>query len=175
MVWVTVSGGFLLLGRFGDQGFGGEEEAGDRGAVLQRGAGDLGGIDDSGGEHIAPGAGLGVVAELGIGALPDPADDDSAVDAGVFGDVARGLFDGFLNDRGAESLVAGELEVTGGRSGADQGGAAAGDDAFFDRGAGGVQGVLDQGLAFFHFRFRGGADVDLGDTAGEFGRHRDVP
>ena len=66
-------------------------------------------------------------------------------------------------------FVAGELQVAEGRGGADQGGAAAGDDAFLDGGAGGVQGVLDQGLALLHLGLGGGADVDLGDAAGELG------
>ena len=105
MMGIAVSGGFLLLGGLGDQGFGGQEQAGDGRAVLQGGAGDLGGVDDSGGEHVAPGAGLGVVAELGVVALLDLADDDGAVDAGVFSDVAGGLFDGALDDVGAVLLV----------------------------------------------------------------------
>ena len=67
------------------------------------------------------------------------------------------------------ALVAGELEVADGRGGPDQGGAAAGDDAFLDGRAGGVQGVFDQGLALLHLGLGGGADVDLGDAAGELG------
>ena len=54
--------------------------------------------------------------------------------------------------------------------GADDGDAAAGEDAFFDRGAAGVQGVFDAGLLFLHGDFGGGADVDLGDAAGELGQ-----
>src|SRR5579862_2203282 len=38
----------LLLGLLGDHGLGGEQEAGDRGSVLQRAAGYLGGVDDAG-------------------------------------------------------------------------------------------------------------------------------
>ena len=66
-------------------------------------------------------------------------------------------------------LVAGELEVADGRGRPDQRGAAAGDDAFLDGGAGGVQGVFNQGLALFHLGLGGGPDVDLGDAAGELG------
>ncbi len=54
--------------------------------------------------------------------------------------------------------------------GADDGDAAAGEDAFFNRGAAGVQGVFDAGLLFLHGDFGGGADVDLGDAAGELGQ-----
>ena len=62
------------------------------------------GIDDAGGEHVAPLLALGVVAEPGIGALLDPVDDDGAVDPGVIGDVAGGLFDGAADDLGPMSL-----------------------------------------------------------------------
>ena len=47
--------------------------------------------------------------------------------------------------------------------------AAAGDDAFLDRRAGRVQGVLDAGLLLLHLGLGGGADVDDGDAAGELG------
>src|SRR4030095_4253013 len=49
----------------------------------------------------------------------------------------------------------------------EEGDAAAGDDAFLDRGAGRVHGVLDPVLALLHFGFRGAAYPDDGDTAGQ--------
>ena len=52
---------------------------------------------------------------------------------------------------------------------ADEGHAAAGEDAFFDGRAGGVHGVFDAGLLFLHLAFGRGADVDLGHAAGELG------
>ena len=103
---VVVTGGFLLLGRLGDDGFGGEEQAGDRRGVLEGRAGDLGRVNDAGGEHVAPGAVFGVVAERGILRLLDLVDDHRAVDAGVFGDVTGGLFDAAADDVDAECLVA---------------------------------------------------------------------
>ena len=53
------------------------------------------------------------------------------------------------------------------RAGAQQGDAAAGQNAFFDGCAGGVQGVFDAGLLFLHFALGRGADVDLGHAAGQ--------
>jgi hypothetical protein len=53
---------------------------------------------------------------------------------------------------------------------AEQGHAAAGQNAFLDRRAGGVQGVLDAGLLLLHFAFGRGADVDLGHAAGQLGQ-----
>jgi hypothetical protein len=54
--------------------------------------------------------------------------------------------------------------------GAHQGDTAAGDDALFHRGAGGVQGVFDAGLLLLHLDLCGGTDLDHGDTAGELGQ-----
>ena len=96
-----------------------------------------------------------------------------AVDAGVFGDLLDGGFDGPADDVDADLLV-----VVGGFLAdacrgpwrrADDGDAAAGEDAFFDGCAAGVQGVFDAGLLFLHRDFGGRADVDLGDAAGELG------
>ena len=51
-----------------------------------------------------------------------------------------------------------------------QGDAAAGDNAFFDRGAGRVHGVLDTILAFLDLDLGRAADTDDRDTAGQLGR-----
>ena len=52
----------------------------------------------------------------------------------------------------------------------EQGDAAAGEDAFLEGRAGGVQGVLDAGLLLLHLALGRGADVDLGHAAGELGQ-----
>ena len=105
--------------------------------------------------------------------LLDLLGDDDAVHAGVLGDLLDRGFDGAADDVDADLLV-----VVGGflrtlvedlGRGADDGDAAAGEDAFFDRGAAGVQGVLDAGLLLLHRDFGRGADVDLGHAAGELG------
>ena len=47
---------------------------------------------------------------------------------------------------------------------------AAGDDAFFGSGLGGVEGIVDEVLAFLHLGFGGQHPrFDDGDAAGEFG------
>ena len=48
--------------------------------------------------------------------------------------------------------------------------AAAGDDAFLDRRAGGVQGVFDARLLLLHLGLGGGADLDDGHAAGQLGQ-----
>ena len=62
--------------------------------------------------------------------------------------------------------VASRLMAVGGL---EQGDAAAGDDALFERRAGRLQGVLDAVLLLLHLRLGGRADLDDGDTAGELG------
>jgi hypothetical protein len=62
------------------------------------------------------------------------------------------------------------LEVLDLGQGAHQGDAAAGDDALFHRGAGGVQGVFDAGLLLLHLDLGGGTDLDHGHAAGELGQ-----
>ena len=71
----------------------------------------------------------------------------------------------------ADLLVVGEalgLDRLDGR--AEQGDAAAGEDAFLEGRAGGVQGVLDAGLLLLHLALGRGADVDLGHAAGQLGQ-----
>jgi hypothetical protein len=70
----------------GDDRFGGEEQGGDRRCVLQRRAGDLGGVDDAELDEVLVVAGGGVEA-LGAAEVADPLDDDAALEAGVLGDL----------------------------------------------------------------------------------------
>ena len=65
---------------------------GDRAGVLQRGAHDLGGIDDAGLDHVDIGFGLGIEALIAVLAVGELSDDDRAFDAGILGDLPdRGL------------------------------------------------------------------------------------
>ncbi len=57
---------FLLLGELGDHALGGEEQTGDRGGVLQRGARDLRRVDDAGLDEVFKRAGGDVVARVGL-------------------------------------------------------------------------------------------------------------
>src|SRR6188508_1809805 len=70
-----------LLGLVGDDGLGGEEEAGDRRGVLQCRAGDLGRVDDAGLDHVDVLAGRGVEAVPGLEAA-DLLNHDAAFEAG---------------------------------------------------------------------------------------------
>lgn len=67
-------GGFLFW-LFDHEGFGGEDEGGDGGGVLDSGSGDLCGVDDSGFHHVNDFSGDGVEAES-VGGSSNLLDDD---------------------------------------------------------------------------------------------------
>ena len=97
--------------------------------------------------------------------------DHAAVMAGVGRDVADRLLEGPQNDGHAELLVALELgvQLLDGRNHADQGHAATGDDPFFGRRPGRVQGVFDAGLGLLHVGLGRSTDANQSHAAGELG------
>src|SRR5690606_32297006 len=159
--------GLLLgLGRLGDERVGGEEEARDARGVLERGADDLGGVDHARGDQILVGLGGGVEAE-GPLALAHLAHDDGAVEAGVGGDAAYRLLERAGEDLHADALLLGALDLLERGLGAEEGGAAAGDDALLDGRARRMERVLHAGLLLLHLDLGGRADLDHGHAAGE--------
>src|SRR5215203_4656061 len=160
----------LLLGSLGDHGLRGDEQAGDRRGVLERGAHHLGGIDDPGGEHVDVLFGLRVEAEGLRLVVGDPADHDRALDAGVLRDLTDRSLKRLEHDvdAGLDVRVL-ALETLHGRLGAQKRDAAAGDDAFLDSRAGGVKRVLDAVLLLLHLDLGRAADADDGDAARELG------
>ena len=163
-------GGCLLgLGNFRDHCFGRQHEAGDRGCVLQCGPGDLGRIDNTGGYEIFELVRSGVVAVVVVLALVDLADDHRTFDTGIANDLAKRLFDGATNDLGADLLITLEgsdqfFDILGA---AQQGNAAARDDAFFHGSAGCMHRVFNAGLLFLHLGFGCSSDLDDGDAANQ--------
>ena len=93
--------------------------------------------------------------------------DDAGVVPGVGGDLAQRRLQSGLDDPNARLFVTGQLQVVQSRDTPDQGNAPARNDPFLDRRPRCVQRVFDPGLLLFQLRFRGGADVDLRNTAGE--------
>ena len=97
---------------------------------------------------------------------------DRAVDAAVLGDLRDGRRQGAVDDVHADLLVAagraaGLLDR---RPATQQGHAAARQDAFFRRRAGGVQGVLDAGLGLLHLGLGAAAHRDHRHAAGQLGQ-----
>ena len=54
----------LVFRKLADRRFGGDQQAGDRGRVLEGGADDLGRVDHAGRNQVLVGVGLGVEAEV---------------------------------------------------------------------------------------------------------------
>ena len=160
----------LLLRQFGYHRFGSDQEARNRGSVLQRDAHDLGRVDDALGHQIAELAGLGVVAvSVGI-VLQDLADHDRAILAGVHCDLARRPADRLFDDLDAVPLVlVFAPKLLDRLPGAQQRDPAARQDAFLDCGAGCMHRVVDAILALLYLGLGGAADADHRDAAGELG------
>ncbi len=160
----------LLLRHFGDHRLGGDEEACDGGRVLQRGAHDLGRIDDAGLDHVDVFVGLRVEAPVLRLVLADLADHDRAFSARVLGDLPDRRFERLQHDADAGLLVGVlALELADRRLGAQQRNAAARDDAFLDRRSGGVEGVVDAVLLLLDLDLGRAADADDRDAARELG------
>ena len=102
----------------------------------------------------------------------DLGDDDGAVLAGVGDDLAVGAFRAlatmstpiFSSPRALSRALSTAVDRV------QEDHAAAGDDAFLGRGAGGVQGVVDEVLAFLHLGLGGRPGLDHRHAAGELGQ-----
>src|SRR5258708_5375872 len=92
-------GRVLLLRQVGDQRLGGQQHGGDRCRVLQGRAGDLGGVDDAGLDHVDVLAGGRVVA-LALAQATNLLDHHRALGPGVGGDLAQRLLDRAAEDVG---------------------------------------------------------------------------
>src|SRR6266542_1862338 len=173
LVHVAVAGAvprvLLLLRLVHDQGLGREQQRGDGGGVLHRGARDLGGVDDPRLHQVDVLAG-GRVEAVVLGDLADLFDRDGPLEPGVGGDPVGRQLERLADDLGAGRLVAAEVELADGLLRAQQRDPAAGDDALLDGGPGGRQGVLDAVLLLLELDLGGRADADDRDAAGQLGQ-----
>src|SRR3569832_34265 len=161
--------GRLVFRQVGAHAVGGQHQAGDRRGVLQRGAGDLGGVEHAHRHHVAVLAGAGVVAEV-AGAFEHLVDHDRRLVAAVLDDLAQRLLDRAQDDLHAGVLVVVvALDGSGRGLGAQQCDAAAGDDAFFNGGTRGVQRVFDASPLLLHLDFGRSADLEHRHAAGQLG------
>src|SRR6266568_2820112 len=143
-------GGLVLLRLLRDHGLGGEEQARDRGRVLQRRPGDLRGIDDAGLEHVDIIAGRGVQT-LARGQRLDLLDHHAALVAGVHRDLLERLLQRAAHDRRTGGLVARQVEL-------------------LEGGLGVAHRVLDAVLALLELDLGGRPRLDDGDAAGQLGQ-----
>src|SRR5712672_2208436 len=160
---------FVFL-EFSNEGFGGEHQARDGSCVLQRQASDLGWIDDAHLDHVAIVASVRVVAEVFVLGLADLADHDGAFCSGVLRNLASRLFESSLHDADANRFVIMQLELLDGSEATEQRRAAAGNDAFFDRCASGVHGVLNASFLFLQLGFGCRAHLDDRNAANQLGK-----
>src|SRR5690606_28958163 len=133
-----------LLGDVGDDRLGGEEQRGDRRRVLERRAGDLGGVDDAGLLEVLVIAGGGVEA-LTAGHASHLLDHDATFEAGVLGDLAQRRLEGPGDDARTGGLVAEQRlgPRVDRRAGPQERDAPTRDDALLDGGLRRADGVLD--------------------------------
>src|SRR5471030_2288141 len=95
--------GTALLGRnFGNHGFGGDQEAGNRCRALDRRTHNLGRINHALADEISVLAGLRVVAPVVLILLEDLADNDRTVFAGIGGDLTGRRLDSLADDVDAD-------------------------------------------------------------------------
>src|SRR6266536_1473835 len=113
--------------------------------LLERGAGNLGRVDDPRLEQVDVLAGGRVEAMAGLHST-DPLDHHAALKAGVDGDLLQRLLERAAHDHRAGRLVTDQVDLVQRVLRPQQGHAAAGDDALLHRRAGVGVGVLDLGL-----------------------------
>src|SRR5215204_222737 len=162
-------GRLLLLRLVGHHGLGGQEQAGDRGRVLQRGTDDLGRVDDPRLEHVGVLAGGRVQALTGVEAA-DLLDHHAALEAGVVGDLLERLLERLADDGRPGRLVTAQVDLGQGLLDPQQGHAAAGDDALLHRRARVGDGVLDAVLLLLELDLGGRADLDHAHAPGQLGQ-----
>src|SRR3984957_4243121 len=160
-------GGFLLR-LVADHRLGGDEEGGHGGGVLQRGAHDLGRIDDAGLDHVDILFRLGVEAEGLRLVVGDLADDDRAFVARVFGDLTDRRLESLQHDADPGLLIGVLASELGDRDlGPQKRDAAARYNALFDRRPGGVERVVDAVLLLLNLDLGRAANADHRNAARE--------
>src|SRR5258705_3289997 len=157
----------LLLRELADECIRGEEQAGDRRGVLKCSAHDLRRVDDAGLHEVLVGFRRGVEAVVLLLRAAHVLHDDCAVEPRVRSDLPHGRLQSAPDDHRPDPGVRLELERLDHLDARQEGHAAAGHDALFDRCAGRVERVLDARLLLLHLGLGRRADVDLGDAAGQ--------
>src|SRR6185369_14244340 len=146
----------------------GQDHRGDGGGVLERGARDLGRIDDALLEQVTVLPAQGVVPLAGLEAL-DVLDDHLAGSPGVVGDLSGRRLERLADDVDTDSGVALELHLVDRRDRLEERRAAAGGVAFLDGRTGRREGVLDAVLLLLQLDLGGRADLDHRDATGQLG------
>ncbi len=84
---------------------GGDQQAGDRGRILQSATHDLRGVDDAGLHQVLEFRRLGVVTPVGALAFQQLAGNDGTIDAGILGDLTDRRLQRAADDLDTDLLV----------------------------------------------------------------------
>jgi hypothetical protein len=160
----------ILLRKFGNHGFRGDQQRSNRSCVLQSRTNNLDRVDDAHGDHVAIFGRLGVVAVVVLILVENLADNDRSFVTSVLGDLANQRLQGAANDVDASFLVVVHTLCGDLRRGAEQSDTAAWDDTFLNGSARRVERVVDAVLLFLDFDFRRAANADDGNAASELGK-----
>src|SRR6516225_9039498 len=161
----------LWLRPVGYHGLGRDQQPGDRGGILQCYSDDLGRVDDPGRYQVLVVARLRVITKVRLVLVGQLANDDRALNAGILRDLPDRRLDSLADDVNADLLVVVHGVESGQNfAGKEQRHAAAGDDAFLDRGLGCVHGVVDAILAFLDLDLAAAADADDRDPTRQLGQ-----
>lgn len=161
----------FFLRSLGNHRFGGNQQTRNRSRVLQSRTDNFRRINDTGLDHIGIFAALSIVTEVGIRAFHQFAGHNRTVNAGVFGNLTDRSLNGLADNVYADSLILiGRRERFQSLVRVKQSYAAAGDNAFLDRGTGCVQSIINAVFLFLYFNFRSAADFDYCHTAGNLGQ-----
>lgn len=156
----------LFLRRFGNHGLGRNQQTADRSGILQSRADNLGRVDDAGLDHIGIFAGLSIITIVGIGAFQQFAGNNRTVNARILDNLTdrslRCLADNFDTDF---LILISRNQSVQRFAGIQQSDAAAGDNAFLDRGTGRMQRVVNTVFLLLNFNFGSTADFDNGNAA----------
>src|SRR5207247_4855069 len=160
---------FFLFRNLRHERFGGEQQTGDRRGVLQRGARDLGWIDDPRLDQVGVFVSGDVVAFVAFAFLHF-LDDERAFLARIVGELTRRLFNGTTHNGDAHFLVGFEaLDAVERLLRAQVCYTAACDDAFLNRGTSSVQRIFNARFLLLHLGLGRRADINDGHAAREFG------
>src|SRR5262245_58014809 len=141
----------LLLGSLGDHRLSSDQQASNRGRILQRRADHLGRIDDPLRHEIFELASLRVEAEAISVVVLDLADYHRAVFACVDRNLARRPGERLFDHLDAVLLVfVFALQLVQGLAGTQQSDTTPGEDAFLNRSLGGMHGIINAILALLH-------------------------
>src|SRR5215213_440492 len=160
---------FLLSFRnFGNDGFGREQEAGNRSRILKGRAGNLRRIDHPHLQHVSVLFGLRVEAEVGVLLGANSLHYHRALVSRIAHDLTERLFERPANYADPDVLVGVlQLEAVERLLRADECHSAAGNYAFFYGRLRRVHRVFDASLLLFQLGLRRGADLDDGHAAHE--------